>query len=130
MQVSRLAEFILSFWKLFHEFSPSLVKSAFRLVFFCFSRNMSARVLDDDETVYAYGYRCAGATMCSSTGWVDVDFVFPLGLILNDLSDFMRIAGAQPSVLSFSIFLLRRRPLVVVIVRRLPLRISPLMRIG
>jgi len=80
------------FWKLFHEFSPSLVKSAFRLVFFYFSRNMSAHVLDDGEAIYAYGYRCAGATMCPSTGWVD--FVFPLGLILNDISDFTRIAGA------------------------------------
>lgn len=32
---------------------------------------------------------------------VDVDFVFPLGLILNDLSGLTRIAGAQPSALFF-----------------------------
>lgn len=129
MQVSRLAELILFFWKLFHEFSPSLITSAFRLAFFC-------------SSVAEYVRTCAGWRRGHLCLWISVrwrDYVpvdrlgwrwFRLGLILNDLSDFTRIVGAQPSALSFSVFLPCRRPLVVVIGRRLPLRISPLTPIG
>lgn len=34
--------------------------------------------------------------------YVDVDFALPLGLLLNDLSSFTRIARARPSALSYS----------------------------